>query len=149
MIDLMDADARNELSKAVVHMVFGLTGRLRAHVDAAAAEMDLTPMQARALFVLQTPAPMRDLADALHCDASNVTGIVDRLEERALVERQVDPDDRRRRRLVVTEAGHALTTRLRDRVMADHPLLALDDADLVTLHGLLERVEGPCPCPAH
>lgn len=149
MMDLMDHQARVELSKDVVHMVFGLTGRLRAHMDAAAAALELTPMQARALFVVQEAVPMRDLADRLHCDASNVTGIVDRLEERGLMRREVDPDDRRRRRLVITDEGAELSGELRDRVVADHPLLALDDADLTTLHGILMAVEGPCGCPAH
>ena len=38
---------------------------------------------------------MGRLADTLSCDASNVTGLVDRLESRGLVRRQPSPDDRR------------------------------------------------------
>ena len=38
---------------------------------------------------------MRHLASLLKCDPSNVTFLVDRLEERGLVERQTDPADRR------------------------------------------------------
>lgn len=51
---------------------------------------------------------MRDLADELRCDASNITQIVARLEARELIERQANPDDRRSRQLTRTPAGDAL-----------------------------------------
>src|SRR6266498_4944390 len=70
---------------------------VRTHFQRVIAELDLSPPQAYALRRLEPerPLPMRDLADGLACDASNVTGIVDRLERRGLVERQVSPTDRR------------------------------------------------------
>jgi DNA-binding MarR family transcriptional regulator len=48
---------------------------------------------------------MSELADALYCHASNVTGIVDRLESRGLVERRPGAGDRRVRTLVLTTEG--------------------------------------------
>jgi DNA-binding MarR family transcriptional regulator len=150
MVDLMDEEPfgpvggpRHALIRDTVHKLFELTGRLRAHMDGAAAALELTPMQARALFVTQAPIPMGLLADALHCDASNVTGIVDRLEERDLMARVVDPDDRRRRTLVVTDEGRAVTARLRELVAHDNPILRLDEADLARLHGILRQMLGP------
>src|SRR5213078_1350098 len=64
---------------------------VRTHFQRVIVELDLSPPQAYALRRLEPerPLPMRDLADGLACDASNVTGIVDRLERRGLVERQV------------------------------------------------------------
>ena len=59
-------------------------------VMAVAAEFDLAPMQMLALKHLEpgVELPMSALAEPLHCDASNVTGIVDRLEARGLIERR-------------------------------------------------------------
>src|SRR5581483_11979770 len=51
------------------------------------------------------PTPMSRLAEVLNCEASNLTGLVDKLENRGLVERQPDPGDRRVRLLALTEAG--------------------------------------------
>src|ERR687892_1793493 len=57
---------------------------------ALAQELGLAPMQLHALRVIEPGAelPMSSLAGKLFCDASNVTGIVDRLEARGLIERR-------------------------------------------------------------
>ena len=51
---------------------------------------------------------MSRLADTLSCDASNVTGLVDRLESRGLVRRQPSAEDRRVKVLQLTPAGSRL-----------------------------------------
>src|SRR5215471_21456700 len=78
------------------------------------AELDLSPMQGHALRTLDPdrPVAMSTLADALICDASNVTGIVDKLETRGLIARQGAERDRRIKMLVVTEAGRAVRQKL-------------------------------------
>jgi len=60
------------------------------------------------LYVLESdgPMPMSRLADALDVSLPNVTGIVDRMEERQLVERGRDPDDRRIVTVGITSTGH-------------------------------------------
>ena len=80
------------------------------------AEFDLTPAQGQALKVLDParPVPMSTLAEALFCDASNVTGIVDKLESRGLIARQGSDQDRRVKQLAVTEKG----AQLRDQLIA-------------------------------
>jgi DNA-binding MarR family transcriptional regulator len=90
----------------------------RTRFQAIASEFDLTPGQLMALKSLDpdAPVPMRRLAEALHCDNSNVTGIIDRLESRGLVERRPDPDDRRVKMLVVTTEGADVRQRLRARM---------------------------------
>lgn len=94
----------------------------RSRLLAIAAEFDLTPGQLHALKALDpgAPVPMRELAEALSCDNSNVTGIVDRLEDRGLVERRPAPGDRRVKMLVVTEAGADVRARVLAR-MEDPP----------------------------
>src|SRR3954464_8804500 len=78
---------------ALMHELFHAS---RRRFLAVASEFELSPPQGRALGVLdpERPVPMSELAEALHCDNSNVTGIVDRLEDRGLVERRSDAQHR-------------------------------------------------------
>jgi DNA-binding MarR family transcriptional regulator len=115
-------------------------------VHAAAAAEDLTPMQAMLLDRLQDgiAAPMSDLAQQLRCDKSNLTGIVDALEARGLVERTTPPDDRRVRALVTTPEGRAVRARLDRRLRAENPLLAkLGASQLSELERALVQMMAP------
>ncbi|MET8293567.1 MULTISPECIES: MarR family winged helix-turn-helix transcriptional regulator [unclassified Streptomyces] len=108
---------------------------------AAAARYGLTSTQAKVLAQLEGPVPMRGLASLLACDASNVTGIVDRLEARGLVRREPEPRDRRVKNVVATEAGRETIRRVREEMQATHGALdALDEAEGATLYALLERL---------
>jgi len=86
---------------------------------AVCAEFDLTPAQGHALRSLDPakPVPMSTLAEALVCDASNVTGIVDKLELRGLIARQGADHDRRVKQLAVTERGRGIRDKLVAAVM--------------------------------
>lgn len=84
-----------------------------------AAGLGLTVPQARVLYHVDAAPTVRKLAAKLRCDASYVTGLVDRLEAREVMKRQVDPDDRRVKVLSLTASGR----RLRDQVVR-----AMDDA---------------------
>jgi DNA-binding MarR family transcriptional regulator len=92
-----------------------LFGHHRRRFLIAAAEFDLHPAQAGALLNLAAPLPMHELASLLACDSSNVTGIVDRLEARGLVARQLSPEDRRVKHVVLTPPGRRLRARLLER----------------------------------
>lgn len=76
--------------------------------------LGLTPTQGLALRLLdpRTPMAMNALADNLVCDASNVTGVVDKLEGRGLIERKPAETDRRVKMLAVTEKGRELRKKL-------------------------------------
>lgn len=108
----------------------------------AAATAGLSASQAKTLGVLRrAPASMRALATTLACDASNITGIVDRLEKRGLVRREVSPNDRRVKNVVLTPAGEETVDTIRARMHTTHAALdALDDADRAILYDLLGRV---------
>jgi DNA-binding MarR family transcriptional regulator len=109
---------------------------------AIASEFELSPPQVRALGVLDPdrPVPMSDLAEALHCDNSNVTGIVDRLEDRGLVERRSATHDRRVKMLVVTARGAEVRDRLAERLEeAPPPLARLGPEDQRTLRDIMRR----------
>lgn len=127
----------------LVGLLFILTGDLRQRFTDRAAHFDLSFAQAMALRELDEPLPMRDLADRLCCDASNVTGIVDRLESRGLVERRTAAGDRRVKHIVLTGAGRALREEHRSGLTADLPLLHdLSPDDRRQLAGLLRRSVG-------
>jgi DNA-binding MarR family transcriptional regulator len=97
--------------------------RVRQRFLATVTELGLSFPQAHALKVLRPghPIAMRELAGGLHCDPSNITGIVDRLGDRGLVERGSAPGDRRVKTLMLTEEGTALRMRLLDRLSEPPP----------------------------
>ncbi|WP_116953143.1 MarR family winged helix-turn-helix transcriptional regulator [Jiangella endophytica] len=137
-----DEDPATVVSE-LTDLVFQVTGRLRAGFNAAASALDLPPAQALALSNLRSPAPMRDLADWLGCDASNVTGIVDGLERKGLVVRQPDATDRRVKHLVLTEEGQQRRAELRASVSAiGMDLFGLPRDDQLRLRDLLARVQA-------
>ncbi|WP_040773639.1 MarR family winged helix-turn-helix transcriptional regulator [Nocardia pneumoniae] len=108
----------------------------------AAASENLTASQGKALTVLRRgPAAMRALAENLACDASNVTGIVDRLEKRGLVRREASASDRRVKNLVLTAEGERVTDAIRAKMRVTRDGLdRLSDQDRESLYALLERV---------
>src|SRR5947208_15566861 len=88
---------------------------------AMAQEFELAPQQMIALRMLGAgPRKMSDLAHALFCDNSNVTGIVDRLEQGGLVRREAAEGDRRVKLLVLTDEGERMRVEITKR-MADPP----------------------------
>jgi DNA-binding MarR family transcriptional regulator len=89
----------------------------------------LTLIQGKLLSLLQRPLPMRALAELLGCDASNVTGIVDRLEARGLVRRDADPADRRVKVVALTPEGEVAVRRIRAEITVGLPGLARLDED--------------------
>lgn len=124
------------------HYFFEIGMRQRQLAGAALAELDLTFSQAHILRLLepQRPLPMSALAERLICDASNVTGLADRLEARGLVERRAAEGDRRVKALAITPAGAALRKRVM-QVMTEPPaaIAALSDEDKEALRDILSR----------
>ena len=93
--------------------------RMKQDSGRKAAEWDMSVAQVRALYALREPLSMRELAERLYLDPSNLTALVDRLEDLGLVQRQADADDRRIKRLVITEKGVHLSEEIIDAVFAE------------------------------
>jgi DNA-binding MarR family transcriptional regulator len=114
-------------------------------VMAVCAEFDLAKQQAFALVHLEPdrPKPMSELAAAMFCDASNITGLADRLEARGLVERVPSPHDRRVKTLALTAEGvrvrNAVATRMSEPPEA---VTSLSAADQRALRDILRRATG-------
>jgi DNA-binding MarR family transcriptional regulator len=104
-------------------------------------EHGLTPGHMKTLTILdpEQPRPMGVMADMLHCDASQVTWLVDRLEERGFVERRPMPADRRVKTIALTPAGVEFRSRLMEHMFEPPPELM--EVDAVTLEALREELE--------
>jgi DNA-binding MarR family transcriptional regulator len=120
----------------------------RGHLPSSGAEFDLSPAQCHVLHLIEPrrPLPMSRLADTLSCDASNVTGLVDRLESRGLVRRQPSPRDRRVKVLQLTPTGLRLRAQLlRGMAGRSLPLSRLAPAERRTLVKILEALVDEKP----
>lgn len=112
---------------------------------AVAMELGLAPKQLGVIWRLEpgSQVPMRVLGESLFCEPSYMTDLVDRLEERGLLERRASPDDRRVKLIALTEEG--LRTRKRALQMLYEPpeeFAALDEEELETLAALLAKAVG-------
>jgi DNA-binding MarR family transcriptional regulator len=114
----------------------------RGRIFSIAAAFELAPMQAIALRNLEPgrPIPMSELAGALRCDNSNVTGIADRLEARGLVARRPGVSDRRVKMLELTPEGERVRELLREQMSRPpEALAALSTDDARALRDILRR----------
>jgi MarR family transcriptional regulator, organic hydroperoxide resistance regulator len=106
------------------------------------SELGLSMQQSMALTHLEpgVPTPMGALAEAMHCDNSNITGIVDRLEAAGLAERRPSERDRRVKAIVLTPKGERLREDVVRRAGEPPPrLAALSLEDAVALRDILAR----------
>ncbi|PZT74942.1 MULTISPECIES: MarR family winged helix-turn-helix transcriptional regulator [unclassified Streptomyces] len=143
----MTSSRTDPLTLEVIELIGTVVARYYEEYEQAAAAHSLTGAQARVLGLLSVePLPMRRIAQKLKCEPSNVTGIVDRLEARGLVERRPDPTDRRVKLAAPTARGTATAARLRDALgFAREPLAGLSDAERTVLRDLLRRMLGAGP----
>ena len=113
------ADARSDAT-SVAREAWVLLAQVfhgtEARNAAISADYGLTNQQGLALTLLQpgTPLRMRDLADALHCANSQLTAVVDRLEELGLATRTTGRD-RREKFIALTDHGVDVRAKALDR----------------------------------
>lgn len=98
-----------------------LLDELLAHSPAAAMRylrhwpggaLSLVHLNVMTVLDADGPLPMGHLADALDVSQASATGIVDRMEQRGLITRQRDPDDRRVTRVALTDEGRGVISGL-------------------------------------
>jgi len=127
--------------KSILELV-GWGGRRPPRFPTVAMRHGLAPKQMGVLWRLAPgqELPMRALAESLYCDASYVTDLVDRLEERGLIERRTSSEDRRVKLIALTAEGEEL----RERVVGElyeppEELANLDPEETEQLAGLLSK----------
>ncbi|CAN3980518.1 MULTISPECIES: MarR family transcriptional regulator [unclassified Streptomyces] len=136
------APQTDEITREVVDLMANLVALFHREYEEAAAARSLTGAQAKVLALLRRgPMPMRQIAQTLSCEPSNITGIVDRLETRGFVTRQPDLQDRRVKLVAATETGAGASEELRESLnFAREPLAALDSEERTQLRDLLRRM---------
>lgn len=111
-----------------------------------AHKLGVTPSLLGALRLLEQPQTMGRMAEFLHCDPSNVTGIVDALEERGLAERKPSAADRRVKVVELTTAGRRLRARAVEEMFKAPAWIAdLSSADQRALRDILRRAGDRAP----
>lgn len=131
-----DAKGLTEFAMALYRLIESVRGE---HEQAAAAA-GLTAAQATILTLLTEPISMRGLAAQMGCDASNITGIVDRLEAKGLVARAVPAADRRVKQIAPTQAGSAALARFQRELVRTSSLADLSPAARRGLVAALAKV---------
>jgi DNA-binding MarR family transcriptional regulator len=110
--------------------------------------LGLTPGHMKLLMKLEEGdgRSMTSLSHSFNCDASTMTWLVDRLEERGLVERRLTPSDRRVKAVALTPQGAETKAEILER-MYEPPdaLLSLDRAALDVLKGTLTKIRSSAP----
>lgn len=125
-----------ELSEFAMAL-YTLVEAVRREHEEAAAKVGLTAAQATILSLLAEPTSMRGLAERMGCDASNITGLIDRLEAKGLVQRTAEPGDRRVKRIVQSREGKVTMDGFVKQLVLASPLTALPAAKRKLMLGLL------------
>lgn len=138
------------MTETVATGLFGVlhaSSVLESRVEARLSEVGLSLAKLAALHQLTEAGdslPLGQLADRLSCVKSNVTQLVDRLEADGLVNRTGDPNDRRSRLAVLTDAGRSAFvkgTEIRMKVESElFGVLTAQESE--TLHQLLAKLQG-------
>jgi len=129
-------------SKQVCEDIIDVLNKLKTSMVAIADDLGITRIQLFAVYSINKTGqlPMGQFADVLHCDPSNVTGIVDRLVSQGLVIRQECATDRRSRLLVLTPKGQDLVDVLERALPQRMGCDSLTAAEREALHGLLQKI---------
>lgn len=142
----MNAASRNLQHARFFDELTHANRRLRAMFDARAKGLGLTLSRARVLMRLaeQDGVTQSELAETLSIEQPSLVSLIDGLEKTGFVERRVDAEDRRSRRVFLTPAAQesaaeilAFTERLRAQVLA-----GVDPGDLAAAIRVLERANA-------
>lgn len=143
-------DARTPARPATVDTMLDQLGDALGAVRCAGSQrllrlgISMTHLHVLTLLRHHGPLPMSGLADLLGGSMSGITGIVDRMEERGLVERQRVPGDRRVVQVQPTLAGEALVDEVEivRSELARAVLERLDPAQLERLAAAIGDIRG-------
>ena len=134
-----------EYPKALGPMLGCCAHMARERMDARMSRFGMTPAQTHVLPHLHQSGgqlPQRELLDSLKVKPSTVNGILDRMEEKGLVERTVSGTDARQRLVALTLAGRKREEQVKQAFLEAEALIVrgLTKEETDTLRSLLERV---------
>lgn len=138
--------AADDQDTALADLFWRVAATLRRTSRDSLAQWDISPSHSRAIAVLERHGVMRlrELSDHLHIAARSTTEVVDALQQRNLVERRPDPDDRRATLVALTEPGLGVAAAIRSarNERAERLFGALSDTDRKTLGRILRKLTG-------
>ncbi len=132
------ATQAGDRTRRVRELASALCRSFEEHIRQVVSPFDLTPTQAATLRELDTELTQREVATRLRCEPSNVTFVIDKLEERGLLSRRSHPTDRRAKLLVLTGQGQQVRSELLAAFAANEPLAHLSPEELGKLESALE-----------
>lgn len=126
----------------VLNRILALTSILSDDTSRSLADVGLTTSRVPVLWRIHLggPSTQRQLADAMHVSARNVTGLVDGLVQTGFVTREPHPTDRRATQVTLTRRGAKVA---RDLEQQQHELAAQLFADMptATFNGLRDGLD--------
>jgi len=133
-----------DVDHEILELLLVLVDSFKDQFEAAVESAELNLAQGHLLMSLDEPTQMSELARNMGFDASHITSIVDKLEDRNLVERRPDTQDRRVKRIVLTPAGQKARDQIEDQLLVTMvPLGGLDAAQRAQLRDLLVAATSP------
>jgi DNA-binding MarR family transcriptional regulator len=135
---------RPALSNDFYYALVSFLLQAKQQVIAAASEFGLTSVQAVTLLTVKQhdQRSMSEFCKLYECDASNITGIVDGLEQKGLVSRRAHPKDRRVKIIHLEKEGHAVQKKLIARIAESSPHLfhGLSETEVKQLARLIQKI---------
>ena len=140
-------DSAPALDRDILDALTTLVKRAGTIGHSIADGFGIAPHDLLALFKLEGGLAMKELAQRMGCDASFVTAIADKLEERGFIRREPGQRDRRVKNLVLTPEGCVAKERMFEQLAAKMPWsYALDDSERACLLTLLRKMlDTPSP----
>ena len=128
------------LVREVLDLTMGLMRTMQGHFHLRVEASGVPAPEVMALWQLRESGqmPMRAVAACMHMDPSQVTSLVDRLEQRGYAERRPSLEDRRVKLVALTRQGELFLDELWSRLHEDAPgLSSLSREDLASLRRIL------------
>ena len=140
-------DSAPALNRDILDSLTNLVKQAGSVGQAIAGGFGLAPHDLLAMFKLDGPLAMKELAQRMGCDASFITTIADNLEKRGFINREPGQRDRRVKNLVLTCDGISAKEKLMAQLAAKMPwCYALDDEERRCFLALLRKMlAAPSP----
>ena len=128
-------------SAQMCHDLIMMLRQIKSGLLTVAEQYELTPVQLGGLYAIQQGhATMGQVAHTMHCDASNATGIVDRLVAQGLVERAESAADRRVKTLQLTAKGQKVMDAAVEKLPAVMGCSSLSDSEQRIFHTIINKL---------
>ena len=99
-----------ELQNCINYLLTGAQHEVFSLMKTKLAPYDVTPGQYGVLNILwsnQTQNP-KEMAEILNLETSTISGVLDRMQKKDLLDRVIDPENRRQVQVILTEKGKSL-----------------------------------------